>query len=147
MRQSTYDPCLLYTNENGFAIVGLQTDDTLVLADEMFAKAEEERLREAGFLSKDRERPTTTTPIKFNEGQIVEDEDGIILTQKRHCQNLGPVVAGAVDLTSSRGEVRKALTPKEQYVAQRARGEYVATVCQPEAAFDLSSATQVTSPG
>ena len=147
MRQSTYDPCLLYTNENGFAIVGLQTDDTLVLADKIFAKAEEERLREAGFLSKDRERLTTTTPIKFNGGQIVEDEDGIILTQKRHCQNLGPVVAGAVDLTSSRGEIRKAVTPKEQYVAQRARGAYVATVCQPEAAFDLSSAAQVTNPG
>jgi hypothetical protein len=35
---------------------------------------------------------------------------------------------------------------KEQYVAQRARGAYIATVCQPEAAFGLSSAAQVTEP-
>ena len=36
MDQSTYDPCLLYTNHNGFGIVGLQTDDTLILANETF---------------------------------------------------------------------------------------------------------------
>ena len=29
----------------------------------------------------------------------------------------------------------------DQYIAQRARGAYIATVCQPEAAFDLSFAT------
>ena len=44
MNQSTYDPCLLYTNTNGFGVVGLQTDDTLFLADDIFATAEEERL-------------------------------------------------------------------------------------------------------
>ena len=31
-------------------------------------------------------------------------------------------------------------------MAQRARGAYIATVCQPEAAFDLSFAAQVTNP-
>ena len=36
--------------------------------------------------------------------------------------------------------------PKDQYIAQRARGAYIATVCQPEAAFDLSFAAQVTDP-
>lgn len=35
---------------------------------------------------------------------------------------------------------------KDQYVAQRARGAYVATMCQPEASFDLSFAAQVTNP-
>ena len=34
----------------------------------------------------------------------------------------------------------------DQYVAQRARGAYILTVCQPEAAFDLSFAAQVTNP-
>jgi hypothetical protein len=38
MDQSTYDPCLLQSNEP-FGIVGLQTDDTLSLADETFAEA------------------------------------------------------------------------------------------------------------
>jgi len=33
---------------------------------------------------------------------------------------------------------------KGQYVAMRARGAYIATICQPEACFDLSYAAQVT---
>ena len=37
MDQSTYDPCLLYSN-NPFGVVGLQTDDTLILATHDFAK-------------------------------------------------------------------------------------------------------------
>ena len=49
-------------------------------------------------------------------------------------------------MTSSRGETRKSVSPKDQYIAQRARGAYIATVCQPEAAFDLSFAAQVTDP-
>jgi hypothetical protein len=52
-----------------------------MLADNTFAESEEKRLQEAGFLSKERERLTGTTPIKFNRGQIVEDGDRIILTQ------------------------------------------------------------------
>lgn len=37
MEQSTYDPCFLHTRKNGFAVLGLQTDDTLILADEVAA--------------------------------------------------------------------------------------------------------------
>jgi hypothetical protein len=43
--------------------------------------------------------------------------------------------------TSSRGIARELLTSKDQYIAQRARGVYIASVCQPEASFDLSFAT------
>ena len=43
-------------------------------------------------------------------------------------------------MTSSRGAIRQNLNTKEQYIAQRARGAYVASVCQPEAAYDLSIA-------
>jgi len=145
MSQSTYDPCLLYTN-NGFGVVGLQTDDTLLLADETFAESEEMRLKEAKFLAKDREKLTHSTPIKFNGGHIRLEKDSITLTQERQCQNLKTVTMKATDLTSSRGEIRKAATPKDQYIAQRARGAYIATVCQPEAAFDLSFAAQVINP-
>jgi hypothetical protein len=42
MTQSTYDPCLFYANGSRFAIAGLQTDDTLLLADKDFAAIEEE---------------------------------------------------------------------------------------------------------
>jgi hypothetical protein len=57
-----------------------------------------------------------------------------------------PVTPEPVDLTSFRGVTRKTVTPKAQYIAHRARGAYIATVCQPEAAFELSSAAQVTDP-
>jgi hypothetical protein len=97
-------------------------------------------------LAKEREKPTQSTSIKFNGGHIKLEKDSIILTQEWQCQNLRTVAMKMMDLTSSRGEVRKAATPKDQYIAQRARGAYTATVCQPEAAFDLSFAAQVINP-
>ena len=65
-----YNLCLLYTNHNGFGIVGLQTDNTLFLADETFAKSKETELQEANFLAKEREELIQTTLIKFNRGYI-----------------------------------------------------------------------------
>jgi hypothetical protein len=64
MNQSTYDPCLLYTptttpvDHTGFGIIGIQTDDTLILADTMFATQEADKLKKAQFLSKEREQLT-----------------------------------------------------------------------------------------
>jgi hypothetical protein len=146
MEQSTYDPCLLYTLSNGLGIVGLQTDDTLFLADQTFADAEETELREAKFLAKPREQLTEQTPVKFNGGLITQTGNLIKLTQERQAQNLRLVIAKPTDLTSSRGEIRKTVNTKDQYVAQRARGAYIATVCQPESSYDLSFAAQVTDP-
>jgi hypothetical protein len=147
MKVSTYDPCLLYSHEAGFGIVGLQTDDTLFLGDQAFTKAEEVKLQDAKFTAKEREKLTLTTPIKFNGGQITLNIDGsIIFDQTRQCENLSLVNLKSVDITSSRADIRKAVTPKDQYVAQRARGAYIASVCQPEASFDLSFAAQVINP-
>lgn len=56
MAQSTYDACLLYKNSNGFGVVGLQIDDTLILADDTFATAEAKQLNEAKLLDKEREK-------------------------------------------------------------------------------------------
>ena len=146
MEQSTYDPCLLYSNEP-FGVVGLQTDDTLFLADNEFAEQEQIQLQKAGFLAKERERLTPNKDLKFNGGIIrMDSTDGITLTQERQCKNLKPVSDKETDTTSSRGIVRQNLSTKEQYVAQRARGAYVASVCQPEAAYDLSIAAQATQP-
>ena len=66
--ESTYDPCLLHTNENGFGVVGLQTDDTFFLANQVFTNAEELELKQTNFSAKKREKLTITTPIKFNGG-------------------------------------------------------------------------------
>jgi hypothetical protein len=80
MEQLTYDPCLLYTLTNGLGIIGLQTDDTLFLADKTFADAKEAELQEAKFMAKPREQLTEQTPIKFNRGLIIQQGDLIRLT-------------------------------------------------------------------
>jgi hypothetical protein len=122
MAQSMYNPCLLFTpgdtNGTGFGIVGMQTDNTLLLADGAFAEAEETELHKARFLSKEREELTAENPIKFNGGQLTMKENFLELTQERHCENLGTILPEAVNLTSSHGTVRKSVLPKGQYVAQ-----------------------------
>jgi hypothetical protein len=145
MDQSTFDPCLLYSNEP-FGLVGLQTDDTLFLGDMDFAIAEQSNLEKAQFLAKEREHLSIDKPIKFNGGLIQLSEQCITLNQERQCQNLRLVLQKATSTTSSRGTIRDSLTPKEQYIAQRARGAYIASVCQPEASFDLSFAAQTINP-
>jgi hypothetical protein len=67
MAISTYDPCLLVTTiENGFGIVGMQTDDTIILIDEYFLTLEENELLNAKFIAKLKEKLTPDSPLIFN---------------------------------------------------------------------------------
>jgi hypothetical protein len=164
MVESTFDPCLLHTcqisqtestestiqstSTNDFGVVGLQTDDTLILADDEFAALEENELARARLTSKKREKLNLTTPIKFNGGLITlaDDDNGksLHLTQPKQFDQIRLIdVKASVDLTSSRDEIRKLVTPKDQYVAQRVRGAYIVIVSQPEASFDFSFGAQV----
>jgi hypothetical protein len=151
MMKSTFDPCLLHTSQtesiNHFGLVDLQTDDTLILADDEFATLEENELARARLTSKKREKLTSTTPIKFNDGLISLSDNSLLLTQPKQFDQIRLIdVKTPIDLISSRGEIRKMITPKDQYIAQRARGAYIATVSQPEASFDLSFAAQTINP-
>jgi hypothetical protein len=164
MVESTFDPCLLHTiqtestksinqsnSTSHFGIVGLQTDDTLILADDEFAALEEKKLARAHLTSKKREKLNLIIPIKFNGGLITlandDNDKSLLLTQPKQFDQIRLIdVKTPVDLISSRGEVRKMITPKDQYIAQRARGAYIATVSQPEASFDLSFAAQTINP-
>lgn len=149
MKTSIYDPCLLYTpdnnNENGFGIVGMQTNDTLILADEIFAWKEENELATANIMAKGREKLSSITLIKFNRGIIKQNSDGFIyLNQKKQCRNLRLVdLKASLDLVGARGQVRKTIIFKDQYVAQRARNAYIVTVSQSETSFDLFFAAQM----
>jgi hypothetical protein len=40
------------TNNTSFGLVGLQTDDTLIVADNTFTEAEEAELQKAGFMAR-----------------------------------------------------------------------------------------------
>jgi hypothetical protein len=148
METSTYDPCLLHCTDSkdGFGVVGLQTDDTLILADKKFAEREEQEIVKASLMCKPRQQLTPLTPLKFNGALISEDAQGITLTQERTLKLIQLVKDHNTDSVSSRGKLRKDMTPNEQYVSQRALGAYVASMSQPEAAYDLSFAAQTTNP-
>ena len=148
MAESTYDSCFFFCNKP-FAVIGLQTDDTLIFATDAFATREEEAIQTAKIMTKPREQLDVTHPIKFNGVKIKLGEDGSLYLNHESHALVQPVKQSDSSSTSARGVVRERLTPKEQYLAQRARGAYVACICQPEASFDLSHAAQSTefSPG
>lgn len=135
MSTSTYDPCLLITNgnQNAFGIVGMQTDDTLMLGTDAFSSLEEKKLEKAQFRSKPKTVLTPDTELDFN---------GCTLTMKGNSINLKQKGQGGkiclVDI--------KAPNRAQQYMEQRARGAYIASTCQPETSFDLSVAAQAQQP-
>ena len=115
MNQSTYDPCLLYRNNDvHFGVVGLQTDDTLLLANEAFADREDSELRKAQLTAKEREQLTAKNPLKFNGGIVQLTPNGITLMQERQCKNLSMVnISRPAISTSSQGVICTALTLKD----------------------------------
>jgi hypothetical protein len=112
MEQSTYDPCLLYSNRP-FGVVGLQTDDTLFVGDDDFAKKEQAGLEKAKFMAKERERLTFTHNLKFNGGIIETDSTAITLIQVRQCKNLRTVSNKNTTTTSNKGAICQNLNIKD----------------------------------
>lgn len=128
METSTYDPCLLISKATaaGFGVIGMQTDDTLGLSNREFANKENKQLR---FKAKERQELSQETPIAFNGCIVTIDQDQTVrLQQKRQ------------------GEKLENAHDERSYIQQRARGAYLATICQPEAAFDLAAAAQAATP-
>ena len=97
-------------------------------------------------MSKKREKLTLSSPLKFNGGIVTLTNKSIILTQAQQYTNLCIIETLKTELPGARGKIRKRVTPKDQYIAQRARGAYIASICQPEASFDLLFAAQVVNP-
>ncbi len=77
-----YNPYLLQSNKP-FSIVGLQTNNTLFLADKTFAKVEQNKLHKAKFIAKKYEQLILGNPLKFNSSIIQLLPDGITLTQEQ----------------------------------------------------------------
>ena len=146
MQQFTYDPCLLYTCNKGFEIVELQIDDILIFENEIFAIFENFHFHEIKLLAKDRDQFTFKHLFKFNGVYIKQEGNSFHLNQDRLCKNLRLMAFKPSDLTSARGVVRKKMKFEDQYVAQKARGAYIATLSQFEATFDFSFAAQVINP-
>jgi hypothetical protein len=69
---SIYDPCLLVTIiEDRFNIVRMQTNDIIILADEHFSTLEENKLLNAKFIAKPKEKLIPNSPLIFNKCVLV----------------------------------------------------------------------------
>ncbi|EED12075.1 hypothetical protein TSTA_001460 [Talaromyces stipitatus ATCC 10500] len=130
METSTYDLCLLISKlgDDEFGLVGMQTDDTLLICTEKFSRGEQAALQEASFKAKPKTRLSETKPLEFNGARITLQNGIINLQQKGQAAKIQPV-----------GMEERA----QKYVEQRARGAYLALICQPEAAYDLAVAAQL----
>jgi hypothetical protein len=163
MIESTFDSCLLHicqinqiefieftiqsTFINHFEVVDLQTNDTLILADDEFVALEENELARVRLTFKKREKLNLITSIKFNDELIIlaNDDNFLLFTQSKQFDQIRLIdVKAPIDLTSSRDEIRKLVISKDQYVAQRARKAYIVIVSQLETSFDFSFDVQVT---
>jgi hypothetical protein len=125
----------------------MQTDDTLMLRDKQFAKLEEKELQKTNLMFKNREILITFISIKFNDeviSLIKDTSKALFLTQLKQFDQIRLInMTISVDLIDSREQIRKLMTSKDQYVAQRARSAYIVTMTQSETTFDLFLAAQI----
>ncbi len=149
MMKSTYDSCLLFTkqiNRNVFEMIEMQTNDILMLEDDVFAELKKKKLKKAKLTFKKRKMLITLTSIKLNDEVIIIDSSNILLLNQFNQFNQIRLIniSASVDLISSRDQIKKMMTSKNQYVIQHARRAYIAIMTQSEANFDLSLTAQIT---
>ena len=132
MTASSYDPCLLFTpaamdghKSGARGITCLQTDDTANAGNEAFAQLEDKSF--ARFQGKPVEVLAIDRPIRFNGASITLQLDGAIrIHQDDQISRIRKVEQG----------------DKKEYVAQRARGAYIASTCAPMLSYAFSAAAQ-----
>ena len=82
MQTSSYDPCLLITtSKEAPGVVGMQTDDTLILGDDNLAKVEQDELEKAKLSAKPVDTLSHDTPL-INGGILRVQDQNIALVQK-----------------------------------------------------------------
>lgn len=142
MITSTFDPCLLITSaatgSNPFGIVGMQTDDTLLLGDKAFEDLEEDELAKAKLSAKPKQKLDVNTPLLFNGCILTIEGETCCIRQKDQGKKIDIIKDAGPDGEQQATQQQVV----QQYIEQRARGAYVASICQPEASFDLSIAAQ-----
>ena len=99
----------------------MQTDNTFGFTTSRFSKREQDKLHRKKFRTKDKNILSLEQPIKFNKGRIKFSRDNITFVQKEQVVNLQPINPKVEDRP-------------QQYITQRARSAYMASICQPKAA-------------
>jgi hypothetical protein len=123
----------------------MQTDDTLMLRDDCFAELKESELKKAKLMFKSREMLITLISIKFNdETIIINSSDTLLFNQIKQFDQIRLInMTISVDLIDLRSQIRKMITSKDQYVAQRAKDAYIIFMTQSEVNFDLVLIIQI----
>jgi hypothetical protein len=116
-----------------FEIVELQIDDSLMLENKVFADLEEKELKKAKLMFKTREKLIIISLIKFNDEVInlmkKNDIKALLLSQSKQFDHLRLIIVSkSVDLIESRSQIRKSIISKNQYVTQKVRDVYIATM-------------------
>ena len=70
---------LIITTGTPFRIVGIQTDDTIILGDDQFSALEEDELVKANLMAKPKEKLNLITPLLFNKCILSLNKDSITL--------------------------------------------------------------------
>jgi hypothetical protein len=107
----------------------MQTNDTLGLLDSRFIILEQDELNKAGFTAKPKETLTTTESLQFNGCILALDDNSIITLRQKEQGKKIQLIDNTADF-------------RQSYVKQRACGAYIASICQPEAIFNLLVAAQ-----
>ncbi len=147
MIQFIYDSCLLYIiviSHIDMSIVNMQTDNIFILADQSLTAVENEAINSVKIMIKTREQLSFEHFLKFDDIRIerIDSNDTIHFRQEKHIQDIQLIKDEFTIIISARDKIRVMLISKKQYIAQRARETYLASICQSEALFDLSRAAQ-----
>jgi hypothetical protein len=124
------------------SIVDMQTNDILILIDSNFAIAKKKAIIDAKIMIKSRNNLELNSSLKFNDTIIERQENDIYLRQISQFDHFQLIKDVDIAIISSENKIRLALISKKQYVAQRARDAYVASIYQFETSFDLSLVAQ-----
>ena len=140
MIQSVYETCFMYTDKclaNSSrsssaprGVVCLQTDDTVYACNKAFSEKEEQMSKE--FDCKKAKFVTENSSLKFNGASISLREGIYSVTQPEHISKLK-----LLDVNNATAA---------EFVAERARGAYIAAICRPDATYMFSAASQITKP-
>jgi hypothetical protein len=115
---------LITTTKAVFSVVGIQTDNTLILRSKKFNTIEEEKLTKAKFSAKPKKLLSLEILLIFNGYILTQKKEDIELQQKKQGRKLKTVNPTTKD-------------PQHKYREQHACEAYIATICQPKAAFNL----------
>lgn len=108
----------------------LQTDDTANAGNDIFRQPEERM--SARFDCKPHEVLDNNKSIRFNGACITMEDGNYLISQPDHIQKLQGVQTNNIE--------------KSQYIAQRARGAYIASVPRPDLSYEFAVASQVADP-